>query len=440
MLVIIAQSQCCLFFSKIFEKIMYKRLNSYLLYNNFLTNNQFGFKEQHSTSMAILQLVDQIATEIDHGNLTIGVFIDLSKAFDTINHNILIDKLSLYGIRGNCLNWIRSYLYNRRQYVYLNEVESDMLPVNCGVPQGSTLGPLLFIVYINDIVNVSRILQLILFADDTNIFLSGPKIDELCITLNTELSKLSRWFKLNKLSLNIKKTNFILFKSKKKGVPTVPNIVIDGFNIDMVDNSKFLGIVINSSLDWTDHIRLINRKVSKTLGILRYLKNKLPESILRSLYYTLVNPYYDYGNIIWAVKNTVVLQKLFLSQKKAVRIITNSSWCAHTEPLFHKLGILKLEELHKLQVGCFMYKIYNSYMPSYFCNMFCANADLHSYNTRQANDYHITMHRTSLLKCTIRIAGPLLWNSLNCTLRSSNTIHSFRRLFKKMLLFSRSVD
>jgi len=171
---------------------MYKRLFGYFVENKFLVDNQFGFTKQLSTSMAILRLVDQIATEIDKDNLTMGVFIDLSKAFDTIDHHILLDKLFMYGIRGNCFDWFNSYLTERKPYVCLNEVKSDMLCVNCGVPQGSILGPLLFIIYVNDIVNISNILQMILFADDTNIFVSGPNINELCLSMNTELSKLSQ--------------------------------------------------------------------------------------------------------------------------------------------------------------------------------------------------------------------------------------------------------
>ena len=189
-------------------------------------------------------------------------------------------------------------------------MKSDTLCVNCGVPQGSILGPLLFIIYINDIVNISNILQIILFADDTNIFVSGPNINELCRSVNVELTKLSRWFKLNKLSLNIKKTNFIVFRSRTKCLSDVPNVLIDGHAINMVESSRFLGVVINSFLIWNDHISLVNSKFNKTIGILRY-------AWLRSLYCTLVNPYYEYCNIVWAVKNTVLLQKLFISPKKS---------------------------------------------------------------------------------------------------------------------------
>ena len=159
---------------------------------------------------------------------------------------------------------------------------------------------------------------------------------------------------------------------------------------------------------------------------------------MRSLYFSLVNPYYEYGNIVWAVKNTVSLQKLFLTQKKAIRIITNSEWQAHTYSLFHKLSVLKIEELHKLQVACFMFKFHNGLMPSYFIIFIHKNADVHNYNTRHARDYHITMHRTSLIKhtCTLHIAGPSLWNSLDCNIKVPFSICSFRNRMKKALLLN----
>ena len=234
--------------SKILERLMYNRLNTYMVQNCFLTDRQFGFKNQHSTSMAVLRLVDEITTEIDKGNITVGVFIDLSKAFDTIDHNILLDKLQLYGVRGIAYDWMCSYINNRKQYVSVDNSKSKETIITCGVPQGSILGPLLFTIYINDIVNVSNVLNMILFADDTNIFISGRNVADVCDILNSELCNLSRWFKLNKLSLNVKKTNCMIFRIKSKVLRNIPNVFIDGTILDKVDSCKFLGIIINSSL------------------------------------------------------------------------------------------------------------------------------------------------------------------------------------------------
>ena len=202
----------------------------------------------------------------------------------------------------------------------------------------------------------------------------------------------------------------------------------------MVDSSKFLGIIINSSLDWTEHINLINQKVSKTIGILKYVTTKLPIDVLRSLYFSLVNPYYEYGNLVWTVTSNEAFKKLLITHRKAIRVITGSQWNAHTSSLFQTLKILKIDELHKLQVACFMFKVHRGLMPAFFAHMFCVNSDIHHYNTRHAADYHITAHRTSLLKNTIRIAGPLLWNSIDLNVRLSTSVHSFRRKYKDILI------
>jgi len=185
--------------------------------------------------MAVLRLVDQISSELDNGNITVGVFIDLSKAFDTIDHSVLLDKLQMYGIRGKAIEWLRSYLTDWSQFVGIGKNQSNKKRIKCGVPQGSILGPLLFIIYINDIVNASTILSMVLFADDTNIFISGRDLSEICATSNKELHKLSRWFKLSILSLTLKKTNFMLFKPKGKVICTYPDIYIDETKINKVN-------------------------------------------------------------------------------------------------------------------------------------------------------------------------------------------------------------
>lgn len=184
--------------------------------NNILSSNQFGFRSGHSTALAVSLFIERIYDALDENEYAIGLFLDLSKAFDTVNHNILIRKLSYYGIRGLPLQWIRSYLSNRKQYVSYNGHDSNLHDIECGVPQGSILGPLLFLIYINDLCYQSDVLYNILFADDSNFLVSGKNLHNLVHTMNTELCKLSEWFKCNRLSLNVKKTRFIVFHTKTK--------------------------------------------------------------------------------------------------------------------------------------------------------------------------------------------------------------------------------
>ena len=194
-------------FSKVFEKLMYCRLISFINKYKILYKYQFGFRAKHSTNMALILLIDKISNALNNGDVACGVFLDFSKAFDTVNHDILLDKLCNYGIRGICLKWIKDYLCNREQYVSYDNTCSEKCKILCGVPQGSILGPLMFLLYINDLSSVSKIVFTILFADDRSVFVTGKNIDNLIETMNNELEKLVEWLYINKLSLNIKKLN-----------------------------------------------------------------------------------------------------------------------------------------------------------------------------------------------------------------------------------------
>ena len=421
--------------SKILEKLMYKRLLNYLHKCEILTDKQYGFRQNHSTYMAIIDIVDKISNEIDNKNFTAGVFIDLSKAFDTIDHDILLDKMYLYGIRGVALNWFKSYLHNRKQYVQIDGVKSELSVIKCGVPQGSILGPLLFILYINDIINVSDIANIVMFADDTNIFFSGKNLITLTATINSELDKISNWFKLNRLSLNIKKTHYILFccRNRKLAFDAI-NIKIDGVMIEKVTSTKFLGVIINESLTWNEHIQTIKQKVSKSIGIIKRLQYKMPRSVLKILYTSMVAPYLEYCNIVWGIDRSVVFNSLFLLQKKIIRIITNSKWNSHSKPLFHQQTVLPLACINDFQIACFMYRSVHNLLPIKFTEMFRHNLSVHSYGTRQKDDLHKIHWRLHIRKNTVRVFGPGLWNSLPRNMRDAKTISIFKIAYKTMLI------
>ena len=230
---------------------------------------------------------------------TIGVFLNLSKAFDTINHHVLLNKLSFYGIRGLQLTWFLNYLSNTQQYVNFNGTFSQKNTIKCGVPQGSTLGPILFLLYINDIINSSTFSRFILFADDTNIIYSDKTLTTLLQKVNLEINNVSLWFKTNKLVLNPKKTKFMLFVPKNKPIIGDVNLYSDGLETDLeVKVQKFLGVILNSKLDWKNHVCT---KIAKTIGVINKIKYCIGAKAKRStLYCSLVLSYINYCDVVWA--------------------------------------------------------------------------------------------------------------------------------------------
>ena len=242
--------------SKVFERIMYNRLIDFLNENKILFEYQFGFRKNNSTQLALTFLMDKLINSIENGDHVIGVYLDFSKAFDTVDHNILLNKLNHYGIRGAALNWFQSYLLNRKQFVTYNGSKSCTKELKCGVPQGSILGPLLFFIYINDLTGICKHTLPIFFADDSNLFVNWADLKVMESQLNDDLCSVSTWLKVNKLSLNIDKTQFVIFSRTKYKNYNV-DLKIEGQSIDKVQHTKFLGIIIDYNLNWKNHVNYI---------------------------------------------------------------------------------------------------------------------------------------------------------------------------------------
>ena len=385
--------------------------------------------------MSLLNLQDSISAAIDRNEYSLGVFIDISKAFDTVNHDILLSKLENIGIRGVALDWFQSYLSNRYQQVLCNGSLSTLRLIKHGVPQGSILGPLLFLLFINDLPNASHLLHFLLFADDTNIFVSHKSYDKLIELMNQELIHVNNWFIANKLSLNVSKTNYILFSSHRKRVPLAKGTVtINNLPIPQVSTTKFLGIYVDQFLTWKDHIAHISAKIAKNIGILSRVAYLLPTSIRLNLYYSIVHPYLNYCNIIWASNYPSRLKRLVILQNRAIRAITSCHYFLSTDSAFKYLCILKIDQITNQQINEFMFRYTTRQLPSAFDNYFTTISESNPYYTRSASNYRTTYSRTNTRRFSLKCMGPKSWNIVPIEIRSSPNIYLFKYKLRNYLI------
>ena len=362
-------------FSKIFEKLIQKQLTDFFDKTGAITSSQYGFRRRHSTLHALINATENLYQSIDKKHHTIGIFIDFSKAFDTVNHTILLEKLEVYGIRGNILKLLNSYLSNRRQYVNYGGIDSTLLNITCGVPQGSVLGPLLFIIFVNDITNVSDLGKFVLFADDLNLFLSGKDRPLLYRNANSILHSIYQYCLANKLIINYEKCCFMEFNLKGERNPPLA-LGIMNYQFDQVDKCKFLGVHFNSKLTWNDHIDHVISQVSKSCGTVYSVSKHVPRKILRKIYMALIQPYLMYCTPIWgSAKNSDKLKKLFILQKKCIRTISKNTMridkmLPHTKPMFTKLKILNIFNIHTYLTACEAMKVIQTNVPYLLNEMF----------------------------------------------------------------------
>lgn len=420
-------------FDKIFEKLLCSRLYNYLEKRDLLSKSQFGFRQNSSTMFAVTSIYENLLKCADRKEFSCSVFLDLSKAFDTVDHSILLHKLkNNFGIRGTPLNLISSYLSNRQQYTKTNGCKSKLTKVTCGVPQGSSLGPLLFLLYIND-VPLTTNFNTTLYADDTYLMLSDTNLDKLEKRVNTELEKIDEWLIQNKLSLNYSKTNYLLInKDPRKKVESEFKLNIRDNVLNRYESVKYLGLYIDQNINWNQHIMFVNNQIAKCTGIFYRLKHYVDKSTLLQLYYSLVHSRLQYGLLIWGTATQKALKNLKVGQNKVIRIITSTSRFEHITPFYKQLNILKLNEMHTFELAKFMYRFYNKQLPSLFDDFFTKVSSTHNYSTRYAKNVQYVLPKVTkqLAKNQISFRGLKLWENVKTELKQMNW-HNFKKHCKR---------
>jgi len=413
------------YISKIFEKCLTIRIVHYANRCELLCLEQFGFRKGRNTTDALVSVTEYVYKSLNAKEHAVGVFIDLRKAFDTVNHDILLSKLEYYGFRGTPLKLLESYLRSRRQAVRIGSTISQYKTVEMGIPQGSNLGPLLFLFYINDLPNISNIFKFTLFADDTTLLASDSCYNQLIARVNEGMKDIVEWTRINRLTINVDKTVALLFTNRLSAVDLNLSVVIEGKSVSYDSKVKYLGVMLDDKLRFDTQINHICDKLSRSIGVLYKLRPYMPDSVLVSCYYSLIYPYLIYCNVVWGGASDVYLDRLFLLQKRAIRIITGSAYRDHTNSLFRRTQILKLEELRIYQLCIYVYK--KSVLGE-------VERTRHGYDTRNRNNVLLAFQRLSLSQNSVSFAAPAAWNALPSYLREVSNISKFKCELKSFLL------
>ena len=424
-------------FSKIFEKLMHKRIMDFLVKQNILSKKQYGFQKNKSTEHAILDLQSKIIDAFEKKERSCCIFLDFAKAFDTVNHSILIKKLNYYGIRGETLNWLQSYLSNRKQCVQIGNFKSDFKNIDCGVPQGSVLGPLLFLVYINDIAESSQLLDFHLFADDTSIFYKHKDMEQIEDILNTELGKVSNWLIANKLSLNVSKSNVLVFRSKNANSDKILNLKINNQSLDEKTYTKYLGIYIDHKLTWHQQTQHINSKLIKGNAILAKLGHYVPEKVMKNLYNALIQPHLNYGALIWGNAAETHTNKIQTLLNKSIRIINFKKSSDDVKPIYANSKILTLKSNSEFLRSKFIWNLINLKLPEAINDIFTNHGAILS--DREQDEMTLKMRlpfqRTDHGLSYIIYSGIKYWNQvLKAEIKQTKKISDFKSKLMSFLL------
>ena len=431
--------------ARVFERLLYNQMYIYLMENKLLGQQQFGFQSLHSTALALSKSTNQWLMNINNGKLNSMIFLDIKKAFDTVDHKILLMKLSCYGIKDNSLKLIECYLKDRIQCCSVNGHLSSLELIECGVPQGSIVGPLLFSSYMNDLPHFLPNIDITMVADDTSFAKAFKDVSEIKEHLVPAFSNICRWLKFNTLSLNTVKIEFMIIGTPNSicNLDKVPGstpylIVGDGdCRIRRVKLVQSLGLIVDGTFTWSNHIDYISGKVKQGVGIIKKTSQYLDKNSLLVLYRTLVETHFRYCNVIWGQCNETLLDKLQLLQNRAARFITKVKYeDADHLKLICQFGWLTIRNLIKLDLEIFMYKSQNKLLPETAGDFHVPADKVHSYQTRSAVSGNVFLPRydLSFTQKSVTFSGAKLWNEIPVSIKKALSLDSFKDKLKAYYL------
>ena len=419
--------------SKLLESIVKQQLLTHLIEQQLLSKNQFAYIKGRSTETALHKIIDNWLNNIDNGKITGTCFLDLSKCFDTVSHSILLEKLPNYGIIDIELNWFKSYLTDRQQLVKCNGKLSKLMNLSTGIPQGTILGPILFVLYANDIFHNLSEGTCIMYADDITLFVSGSSINQVQQRLQICVNETYTWLNNNKLLVNTSKSNTMLIGTKKRTNNCCLNIYINNALINYTDNFNLLGVYIDSDLSWKTHISHLAKKISSKIGLIKRLKPFLPNHIIQKLYSPFIQSNIDYCLTIWGRCAATYLDLIRRLQNRAAPVISNNyNREISSLSLCKKFGWMTISQRQKYLDGCLMFKYLRN---KDFYNFKYVN-NSHNHQTRLATSKSLLIPKpnTTYFKHSFIYSVISLWNGLPSFIKSATNLKSFKSVYKQYIL------
>jgi len=434
--------------SRILEKCFSVRMYQYLEDQRIFTPTQFGFRQGCTTEQANIYLTSIINMALDNGYKVATVFLDIVKAFDTVSHDILLMKCEIYGIRGPALSFLRSFLSCRKQYVQIGNMDSHENCIECGVPQGSVLGPLLFLIFVNDLpqsvskleTRMSEIVKkdsaatVPMFADDTSLVVIAKSERLLLESVRGSLNEVSRWLRVNQLKVNPSKSNFLIFSRTSNYYPWIQHIAYEDGMIARQKAVKYLGIIIDETLSFRSHIETLSRILSRNLGMIRKLKYMFPISILRLLYFSLIHPYILYCSSVYMGTFSSIVSPVRIIQNKSIRVLSGKSERDSVREVYRDFRILPAAGLHHFYILVFMHRYNMKQLPECFNGWFYSRWNIHNQNTRGKNDYYTPPIVSARSTFSFVIKGINLWNNLDNDMKKLENFSGFKAKLKEKLL------